>query len=675
MKRKGLFVIAVLMVIVMSTPVFAVPYNTFTRSGGSFVLTQTAYETYLVISHIGDYTLNSPSDMRIGSDGLLYIVDTGNRRVLVATPRGEWVRTIGEGILQTPRGVFRADDGLVYVADQDAAKVFVFDENGELIREIGRPDHPLFGTMAGFAPLKVVVDQRGNLYITSQGNTNGIIQLAADTAEFLGYFGANITNVTWFTALRRMFYTEEQMVRLSGINPVTVSNMAIDSRGLIYSVSLGDDVGLKKLNVAGRDILNIPPEWNWNQFIAVAVGENGNIFAASRQWIYEYTSEGELLFAFGVSGLSPQQRIGHFHAISAIAVYNSNLLVLDEMLNNITVLAPTEFTNDVHRAFVLFNDGQYTESKTYWTNIMQMNSMFSYAGIGLGEAHFRGGDFDLALQAFRRGYYWQGYSDTFWELRSDWMRDHLAAIIIWVFALLVAWSVIKQVDRRFVPVLKPLRAAKSKMGEIKLLSTCVFAFKNITNPAETAYSIKYEGKASYRASFILLFIFYVLYVLERYFSGFLFRTIAEGQYDLIGDAALILAVVSLPVICCYLVTTITDGEASFKQLFSGIMYAFAPLFILKPIVIIMTNVLTLNEAFFITFTNTIAYSWTAILIFLAIKNINDYTFPKAIRTVLLAIFVTVVTALLIFIMYVLIMQVADFGTSVTREAVFRIVGF
>ena len=464
MKRKGLLIIALLMAMIISMPVFAVPYNTFTRSGDSYVLTQTAYEPYLVISHIGEYTLSSPSDLRIGSDGLLYIADTGNQRILVATPSGEWVRTIGEGILQTPRGVFRADNGLVYVADQDAAKVFVFDESGALVREIGRPDHPLFGATAGFAPLKVVVDQRGNVYITSQGNTNGIIQLAADTAEFLGYFGANITNVTWFTALRRMIYNEEQMVRLSGINPITVSNMAIDSRGLIYSVSLGDDIGLKKLNVAGRDILDIPPQWNWNQFIAVAVGENGNIFAASRQWIFEYTSEGEILFAFGVSGLSPQQRIGHFHAISAISIYEASLFVLDEMLNNITVLAPTEFTNDVHRAFVLFNDGQYAESMGYWTNIMQMNSMFSYAGIGLGEAHFRNGDFNMALQAFRRGFYRQGYSDTFWELRSDWMRDHLATIIIWVFALLVAWNVIKQVDRRLVPVLQPLRFVRNKMG-------------------------------------------------------------------------------------------------------------------------------------------------------------------------------------------------------------------
>jgi len=166
----------------------------------------------------------------------------------------------------------------------------------------------------------------------------------------------------------------------------------------------------------------------------------------------------------------------------------------------------------------------------------------------------------------------------------------------------------------------------------------------------------------------------VLYILERYFSGFLFRSVPDGQYDLIGDALFIIAIVGLPVICCYLVSAISDGEASFKNLFIGVIYAFAPLFILKPIVIALGNVLTLNEMFFITFFNFIAYAWTAVLVFLAIKNLNDYSFGKTFKVVIVSLFVTLICALLLFIIYVLVVQVADFGVSVVREAVFRIAG-
>jgi hypothetical protein len=645
-----------------------VPFQTFTRSGGQFVLTQTAYEPYITISRIGPYTMSNPQDIRLGADGLLYIADTGNRRILVATQSGEWVNTIGEGYLQSPQGVFRTDEGLIYVADTGAQTVFVFNEDGEHVDSYTRPHHPLFGRFAPFMPQKVVVDRRGNLYIASQGNTNGIIQLATGTGEFLGYFGANITNVSLWTAFRQFINRDEQIL----VAPNTVSNLSISQRGLIYTVSFGDPMGLKRLNVAGRDILELEPLWNFSNFVAVTVTEQGNIFAATHNWIVEYTAEGDLLFLLA-SNDDGRQRAGLFRSISGIAVNQGTIFVLDELMDVIQVLVPTEFVNEVHTAFALFNEGRYYESMIPWQNVIRMNSMFAYAGVGLGEAHFRNREHHYARDAFRRGFSREGYSDAFWEIRSDWMRDNTAAIIIWGFAIIVAWNIIKQIDKR-VKILQPVRVVTAKIKNVTLISQCMFTFRNITNPYEAAYGIKHDNKGSYKSAFILLLIFYALYVAQRYFSGFLFRGVPDGEYDLLGDALFIIVIVGLPIICCYLVSAISDGEASFKNLFIGVIYAFAPLFIFLPLIIILGNVLTLNEAFFITFFNFVAYAWTAVLIFMAIKNLNDYTFGKTFKVVFITIFVTLICALLIFIIYVLVMQVADFGFSVSREAVFRIVG-
>ncbi|MCL2202607.1 MAG: hypothetical protein FWB88_01515 [Defluviitaleaceae bacterium] len=670
MTLRKLVVCLLISAILLGTPgivaASSVPFQTFTRSGNMFVRTQTAYEPYITISRIGPYTMSNPQDIRLGSDGLLYIADTGNSRILVATQTGDWVKTIGEGYLHSPHGVFRTDEGLVYVADVVAQAVFVFDQDGALIDTYTRPDHPLFGRYATFMPTKVVVDRRGNLYITSRGNTNGIIQLATGTGEFLGYFGANITNVNLWTAFRQFINRDQQIL----VMPISVTNMAICSRGLIYTVSRGDDQALKRLNVAGHDILNLAPMWNFSDFIAVTVTEGGNIFAATHNWIVEYTAEGDLLFLMA-SNDDGRQRAGLFRAISGIAVSDGTIFVLDELMNIIQVLVPTEFVNEVHTAFALFNDGLYTESMEPWQNVMRMNSMFAYAGVGLGEAHFRNRNHREAQEAFRRGFNHQGYSDALWEVRSDWMRDNTAALMVSGLGLILVWKLLKFADKR-VPILQPVRKASAKIKGITLFSQCTFALRNLTNPYDAAYGIKHENKGSYGSAFILLFLFYVLYVLNRYFSGFLFRSAPDGQYDLFGDAVLILVLVGLPIICCYLVSAIADGEASFKNLFVGIIHAFAPMFIIMPLVIILGNVLTLNEAFFITFFNFIAYTWTAILIFMSIKNMNDYTFGKTFKIIFISIFVTLIAALLIFIIYVLIMQVADFSVSVVREAVFRL---
>jgi sugar lactone lactonase YvrE len=655
-----------------------IPYATFTASrNGRLTRTQTAYQPLMTITRFSDdaadYSLNIPSDIRVGPDGYLYIADTGNKRILVSSIDGRFIRTIGEGVLDTPKGVFVTEAGLVYAADETKQCVFVFNREGGLVREYGKPVHPLFGRYAQYQPQKVAVDKRGNVYITSKGNTNGVIQISGgDDADFLGYFGANTTVVTLQTMFRRLFYSHEQRSKLANVLPITVSNITIDGEGLIYTVSRGasENPALKKLNVAGRNTIEID---SWDpDFIAVSTNKSGNIYAATiGGQIYEYDKEGDLIFIFGATD-DGSQRVGLFNTISGlVAADDGRLFVLDEQKNAVQVFTPTEFTKVVHQAFELFNEGKYLESKEPWTEIIKMNSMFAYANIGLGEAHYREKEYTEALAAFRLGNSHSGYSDAFWELRSDWLKNNLGVIILVIAGLLVVWQVLQVLDRRYM-VLAPARNAKTKIGNVKLISDCLFTFHNIKNPADTCYGIKRENRGSWLSAFVLILIFYVLFVVEKYFSGFLFKTVRDGYYDLVGDAVTILVVFGLGIISCYLVCTITEGEASFKNLFIGIVYAFAPIFFLGPVVIIMTNVLTQGEAFFVTFVNFVAYGWTAVLVFAAIMFLNDYTVLQTIRTIILTIFTALIITLLMFILYMLITQMIDFISSVIGEAVFKI---
>ena len=175
----------------------------------------------------------------------------------------------------------------------------------------------------------------------------------------------------------------------------------------------------------------------------------GNIFMSdSNGYIYEYTSEGKLLFVFG-SYDDNQQRRGLFKSVTGIVVGDDDLVyVMDEQTNSIQVFAPTEFCDMVHEAFALFMDGKYTQSKKPWTEVLRMNSLFTYASIGLGEALYREGNYAEALLSFRNGYYREGYSDAFWELRSDWLHQYMGTGLIGIAALWGLIAVIKRVNRK-----------------------------------------------------------------------------------------------------------------------------------------------------------------------------------------------------------------------------------
>ena len=298
------------------------PYKTYTVDGYGYVLeTQSAYNPLAAITKVGETAFVSPMDMAIGKEGNLYIADAGAHVILICSRDGEQVGSIGEGVLQTPTGVYVTEDGTVYVADKDAKKVFVFDAQGNVTAEYGKPDSPIYGNSMDFKPTKVVANKTGTMYIICEGNMNGIVQLSpVEGGSFLGYFGTNYTSLSPFQMIQRVILTDAQRAQMLSNIPSTPTNLHIDDTGLIYTVTQGDkETSLKKLNIAGKNLLDSDPYYA-DLPAAVTTGNYNNILVAdSDGYIYEYNEDGELLFMFGGRD-DGRQRVGLCNKVEAIAV-------------------------------------------------------------------------------------------------------------------------------------------------------------------------------------------------------------------------------------------------------------------------------------------------------------------------------------------------------------------
>ena len=676
-KRLSLLpLLAVLLLLSLCSTAFAgMPYKTFTLGVNKEpVETQTAYEPVRSMTRFGDLTLSDPQDLRMGADGNLYIADTGNKRILVVSREGELIREIKDKKnFKTPSGVNVDAEGNIYVADESSRAVLVYSPEGELIRSWEKPTHPLFGETAPYKPRKVVIDKRGNLYICSKGNTNGIVQISpAGEGEFLGYYGANESSVTLLTAIKKAVFTDEQLSSMAGIVPISVENICIDEKGMVYAVSQTNDVrSLRRLNVAGRNTLTAD---YWTELTtAVAVTEQGSIFTANANGrIVEYTSEGNMLFVFGAFDRG-DQRVGTFKSVTGMVVDEEyRLYVLDSTLCSIQVLEPTEFTNLVHKAFTLFQDGKYAESKEPWAEVQRMNSLFTYANTGMGEALYREDEFAEALENFRNSGYKQGYSDAYWELRSNWLHANVGTILIALVALIAVTQIIKAVNRK-TGFLNPVAQCRERIANTRFFSQTGWTFQMLKNPYDCCYGIKHEKRASCWSAVFILLVYFVLSVISKYFSGFLFKEVQEGQFEVLNDFITFFAAWLLLVICCYLVCTIKDGEARFRDLFIGSAYILAPMILFLPIRIVLTNVLTYNEAFFITLIDVVSYGWTGLLILLMIMYLNDYSFKRTLSIVILTLFTVLIMVALLFVVYVLITQLISFVTGVYGEVVYRFV--
>lgn len=650
------------------------PYKTYTIDGyGAVLETQSAYSPLAAITKVGETAFVSPVDMAIGPDGNLYIADSGAHAILVSSTAGEQVAVIGEGTLQTPTGVYVAADGSIYVADKDAGKVFVFDATGSLLQEYGRPNSPIYGSSMDFKPSKIVANKTGTMYIICEGNMNGIVQLSpVEGGSFLGYFGTNYTSLSPFQMLQRLILTDAQRAQMLSNIPSTPTNLHIDESGLIYTVTQGDkETSLKKLNIAGKNLLDSDPYYA-DLPAAVTTGNYGNILVADADgYVYEYNEDGELLFMFGGRD-DGRQRVGLCNKVEAIAVDSADrIYLLDSDKKQIHIFEPTEFTNLLHEALYLFSKGQYTQSKEPLSKVLQMNSMFDYANKAMGHAYLQEENYTEALKYFKLAKSFEGYSDAFWEVRNIWIRSYLvlaAALVIAAVALIKGGRLLY---RRKLAQTDAASTGGAKKEHV-LAGQLRYSLYFIRHPLDGCYGVKREGKNSWLCANLLLGAFILISILEKYYIGFLVKTVREGRYDVLTDIGKVLVIFIGLTACNYLVVTINEGEGFFKDLYCAYAYCLTPYIIIKPFVILLSNVLTYNEVFLITFANIIVWTWVVVLILLTLKEINNFTVGQSAKALALTAFTVLILSLLVCIIYVLFSQVIDFAVTVVREVVYRI---
>ncbi len=680
-KVKQLFVSLLALLLTMgffAEPVAALadsPYKTYTVDGyGSVIETQTAYLPYGTINKIGDETLKAPTDFTILSDGTMYILDSGNKRVLVTDIEGNYYGSFGEDIFVNPRGIYVTEDRICYVADRDAKMIWVFDEKGTLIASYDRPTEAMYGETQDFLPLKVVANKSGTIYAICESNTNGIVQISpVDNGTFLGYFGTNATDPSLWRIIWRSILPDSARAKMLGNIPSTPDNMAIDEKGIIYTVTRGEGMDtLKRLNIAGSNMLELENDAYDDVPAAVTTGNHDNVYVVSQQgYIYEYTNEGELLFVFGGSD-DGMQRIGLSTKAEAIQVDdNDRIYVLDSDKKQIIIYTPTEFTNHLHEALYLFSKGRYTESKEPLTEVLRMNNLFDYANMAMGKNLFKEENYESSLEYARLAKDYETYSDSFWEIRNVWLKQNLATVFILCIVLFVVVKVIGALDKK-KHILDPVRALIDKIRSKKLIKQMGYIFFFMRHPIDGCYGIRKEGRVSVLSANCLLVIGIVEYIINKYFCGFLFKGVREGEYDILSDIGFIVLVLVLVVSCNYLMCTINDGEGKFKHIYCSLIYSFGPYLVIQPALFVLSHVVTENEAFFVRFGNTAMLAWIGVLIFLSIKEINNYSVKETVKIIVLTVFTILIVCLLAFIIYVLSSQVIDFVESIFREVVYKI---
>lgn len=140
----------------------------------------------------------------------------------------------------------------------------------------------------------------------------------------------------------------------------------------------------------------------------------------------------------------------------------------------------------------------------------------------------------------------------------------------------------------------------------------------------------------------------------------------------VSDVGLLVIAFVLVTGCNYLICTINEGEGKLKDIYCSFVYSFTPYVVLLPVIFLLSHVVTYNEVFFVEFATLFMYVWIVVLVFISIKEINDYSVKDTFKIIGLTLFTILIAVLLAFIIYVLWTQVFEFIQSIAGEVVYRI---
>jgi sugar lactone lactonase YvrE len=659
----------------------AVKYSTFTKdSYSNLIWVQPAYYPIGVIGqdlYVTDpakptvkmkSSMKNPKDIYVDAKNEIYIADTGNNRIVHMNEKGQLIRYIilPDSPLSKPEGVFVTKDGDIYIADTGNKRVLKLDKNGKIQKEFKRPESRYIQETFVFDPGKVMVDERGFLYIAVHGGYEGLVLLDPN-GKFQGFFGANKTALSPLDALKKWLYTKEMYANEIAKRPETINSVATDKNGYIYTVTGGvakvDQ--LKKLNIKGDNLLRSSQKSfgeyraidadpglsnkgvSTPQLIDVAVDQNGNMIVVDQQFKYisNYDASGNLLYFWGGPSAVGSSQVGLLKSPVAIDVNSRNeLFVLDDQENIVQVFRLSEFGQKVDQANQSTLAGYYEAGEKPWQDVLRMNAQFTPAILGLAKSAFKKEQYEEAKKLFKEAGDQQGYSDSFWQIRMKWFQNHFSWIAsIAVFGAILYFVLEKLTEKSEFRVKWRNRRRKSQAN---FMSNFRHAMYTLKHPYDGFVAVRYEGKGSYLSAVIILIGVYVALLIKELVTTFSFN--AATHIDIYSIFTQFFIVWIAWTISNYLVSSIYRGEGRFRDIVIGSSYALVPYIVLGVPLAIVSNVMTLNEGSIYGFVSNAMMVWIGLLMFWKIQCIHNYSVGETALNIFLTLCTMLVIGVLIF---------------------------
>ena len=194
----------------------------------------------------------------------------------------------------------------------------------------------------------------------------------------------------------------------------------------------------------------------------------------------------------------------------------------------------------------------------------------------------------------------------------------------------------------------------------------------IFHPFKGFWDLKHEKKGNAFSAWLIVSMLIVLLILRRQFTGFILNFNKQNEMNVFVEILSILAPLGLWCLSNWCITTLVDGEGSFKDIFITTAYALTPVVLINIPLLLFSNIIILEETVFYTVLDVLSILWAVLLILIGIMTVHQFTMSKTFVTIAVAVLGMVIILFLILLFVSIVQQIVSFVDLLWTELSMRL---
>lgn len=216
-----------------------------------------------------------------------------------------------------------------------------------------------------------------------------------------------------------------------------------------------------------------------------------------------------------------------------------------------------------------------------------------------------------------------------------------------------------------------MTASLNKAKLNRYLSSLKFALYCITHPLDGFWDLTHERRGTYAAANTILIITLIVRVMKLRFTGFLFMVVYWPELNIFLYLASVVFPLALFVVGNWALTTLFDGKGRLGQIYMASCYCMVPYPLMQFPLMVLSNVVTADEAEFYGLLSVISLLWCGMLFMAAMGQIHEFSPGKNVLFMVATLFAMLVMIFILMLFFGMITQGVAYFISLVKELLFR----